>query len=74
MDRDTDTISCVVKDYKKKIVGAVFTFFEKSLKLENLPKITMVVSERIGIAINKINKTFTATKGRFNTHFGIISK
>ena len=62
----------------KKIVGAVLEIFEKSLKVEHLPKITMVVTvwknQILGIAIKKVNKTFTATKGRLNTYFGFISK
>ena len=48
------------------------------LKVENLPKITMVVTVRkipiLGIAINKMNKTFTATKDRLNIHFDVILK
>ena len=62
----------------KKIVGAVLEIFEKALKVENLPKITLVVTvcknAIFGIAITKINKTFTATKGKLNTHFGVISQ
>ena len=62
----------------KKIVGAVLEIFEKALKVENLPKITLVVTVWKNpvprIAITKINKTFTATKDKLNTHFGVISK
>ena len=64
--------------FKKNVAGAVFDIFEKSLKVENLLKITMVVqtawkNQIFGIAINKINKTFTSTKGMLNTHFAVIS-
>ena len=52
--------------------------FEKALEVENLPKIRLVVTVRknpiLGIAITKINKTFTAMKDKLNTHFGVISK
>ena len=62
----------------KKIVGAVLEILEKALKVENLPKITLVVTVGknpiLGIAITKINLTFTATKDKLNTHFGVISK
>ena len=62
----------------KKIVGAVLEIFKRVLKVENLPKITLVVTVRknpiLGIAITKICKTFTATKDKLNTHFGVISK
>ena len=62
----------------KKIVGAVLEIFEKALKVENLPKITLVVTvcenPILGIAITKINKTFMVTKEKLNTHFGVISK
>ena len=62
----------------KKIVGTVFKVFEKSLKVGNLPKITMVVTLWknliLGIAINRNSNTFTATKGKLNTNFGVVSK
>ena len=53
----------------KKIVGTVFGIFEKSLKVENLPKTTMVVtvlSPVLGIAINKTNKTFNIKWDNFD--------
>ena len=68
----------MLRKFKKKIVGAVLEIFEKALKVENLPKITLVVTVLknpiLGIVITKINKTFTATKDKLSTHFGVISK
>ena len=63
----------------KKIVGAVFQIFEKIIAKSG--KCTKIYngSDRmknpiLGIAISKINKTFTASKRRLNTHYGVVSK
>ena len=55
-----------------------FGDFRKSAKSRKFTK-NYIGSDRmknpiLGIAITKLNKTFTATKDQLNTHFGVISE
>ena len=71
-------LSSTPREGFKKIYQGVWKIFEKALKMENHPKIIMVVVFRkysiFGITIKRINKTFSVPRKTLDVYFGISLK